>query len=76
MDIKIILKSIYNLLAVFCMLGGFVFWVVVLNFVCDWLIDTREIRKQIVQEKYLTNNKLCGIIKSNKIKFKERNLKE
>lgn len=73
MDIKIILKSIYNLLAVFCMLGGFVFWTVVLSIICDWLVDTREIRKQIVKEKHLTNNKLCDIIKLNKIKFKERN---
>lgn len=69
MDIKIILKGIYNLLVVFCMLGGFVFWATILNFVCEWLIDTREIRKQIIKERYLTNDKLYDIIKSN---FKER----
>ena len=69
MDIKIILKGIYNLLVVFCMLGGFVFWVTVLSLICDWLIDTREIRKQIIKEKHLTNSKLYDIIKSN---LKER----
>ena len=65
MDIKIVFRGIYTLLAVFCSLGGFVFWTVIASIFCEWLEDTREIRKQIARQKYLTNDKLYDIIKSN-----------